>query len=146
MKSLVKVIDQEIKSLNRELTKLQRARTALTGEPIILKATRKRRSVNRNKHRTPIGELKAAILSALGDNGSMSNNEIIENMKRKGFKFSNRSVASRSSTVRSCLARLVKTKEVAKIDTRNGIVFTTKAETFQPKPSSTHKKSGEATN
>lgn len=134
MKSLVKIIDQELKSLNREITKLQRARTALAGEPIILKTVKGRKNVKRSKRRSPVGELKKAILSALGDNGSMSNNEIIENMKRKGFKFTSRSLTSRASTVRSCLARMVKAKEVGKIETKNGVVFTTKAETFQPAP------------
>lgn len=132
MKSLVKIIDQEIKSLNRELTKLQRARTTLVGEPVSLKTVKGRKSVKHGTQRSAPGELKKAILSALGENGSLSNNEIVEKMKRKGFKFLSRSVTSRASTVRSCLARMVKAKEVGKIDVSSGVVFTTKAETFQP--------------
>lgn len=132
MESLVKMIDQELKALNKEMTKLQRARTALVDEPIIPKTAKGRKTEKLIKHRSPTGELKMAILATLSDNGSLSNNEIVEKMKRNGYKFANRSVTSRASTVRSCLARMVKAKGVGKISIKDGVVFTTKAETFQP--------------
>ena len=140
MEKVIQGIDREIERLEGVVLNLQAARKLLVeglDKPAATRSKPKSKSeAAKIRHRTkrlPIGALKDEIKSVLGQNGSMSARQIVAAMKSDGFKFIRGS--NRLNTVRSSLGRMVIAKEIGRINTENGIVFTAHEEVLHPEKS-----------
>lgn len=142
MEKVIQGINQEIERLEESVLSLKAARKLLVDglpKPVATKSKTRSRTKSeaaKIRHRTkrlPIGALKDEIKSVLGQNGSMSARQIVAAMKSDGFKFIRGS--NRLNTVRSSLGRMVIAKEIGRINTENGIVFTAHEEVLHPEKS-----------
>lgn len=133
MKEVIKVVNRELLILNKEARaidierrKLERTLHILKGEkPVSEKATRSKKIKRR-----PAGQLQSVITELLNEHGAMTTREMAGHLSDVPEFQGKKALAS---TLRSTCYRMVDKKELGRLDTESGVVFTTQGLTFSSK-------------